>query len=70
MKHLNSLLAAQLLALAVALVAEGLAVEPLVTAALATFVVALAAMFVGMTGALFLGTLRPTVPDMSPERHG
>ncbi|MXR41522.1 hypothetical protein GRX01_09250 [Halobaculum sp. WSA2] len=70
MNHLNSLLAVQLLALAVALVAEGLAFESLVALALTTFALALAAMFVEMTGALLIGTLRPTVPDMSPERHG
>jgi hypothetical protein len=54
----NRLLAAQLLALAVALVGEFAAADVLVTVGITMFFVALAALFVQMTTALITGLSR------------
>ena len=58
MKLLTRLLALQLLAVVVALAGELVASDPLVTAGVATFFVALALMFVQMTAALVAGLRR------------
>jgi hypothetical protein len=55
MDSLNNLLTIQILAVLVALVGEIVTSEPLVTAAIVTFFVALAAMFLQMTTALLVG---------------
>ncbi|MEF8786668.1 MAG: hypothetical protein V5A45_12100 [Haloarculaceae archaeon] len=55
MDSLNNLLTIQILAVLVALVGEIVTSELLVTVAIVTFFVALAAMFVQMTTALLVG---------------
>jgi nitrogen fixation-related uncharacterized protein len=55
MDSLNHLLTVQILAVLVALAGEVTASEPLVTVAIVTFFVALAAMFAQMTAALLAG---------------
>jgi hypothetical protein len=67
MTRLNLLLGTQIVAILTALAGELLASQPLVTAAIGVFAIAVIVTFAQMTGSLLSGLVGSTTPDMSAE---
>ncbi|MFD1686222.1 hypothetical protein [Halobellus litoreus] len=69
MNRLNRLFGIQIVSIVAALFGEVLASEPLVTAAVAVFALAVVAAFAQMTGELLIGLTRIRIPDTATDRR-